>query len=310
MRIGNRLFPYPTLNNDISLSEYEADSVFKLCFDTDDSGNLPHNSKGQLLRNAHFYLTDKGLLELYDNKKIKCGLIIESSASSYRIMHDLYPEPQTFELNYHNLKGTVNVSAYMYAAEDIEGYLNPNFRVNYKPYKFDIEKYDILAIDDGFRFQVNVDPSIDNKVALIFTIVPKVTERNQMEYDIETNNIVISLPEEYYTRYDNIKDKTNFNNMMFAMIAIPALAGALSKVKDSLSQGAEFEDVTDQYRWFRSVCSSYNRVQERKLTADEFSDLDPVVLAQIVLNDATCNGIEEISEHLLRGSDREDSDDE
>lgn len=310
MRIGNRLFPYPTLNNDSSISEYEADSVFKLCFDTNESGELPHNSKGQLLRNVYFHLTDDGLKKLYDNEQIKCGLVIESSASTYRVMHYLSPNPQTIELQNQNLKGSVNVSAYLYATEDIEGYTNPKFKSDYKPYKFDIEKYDILAIDDGFRFQVNVDPSLDNKVASIFTIVPKVTDQRQMEYTVESNNIVIALPEEYYIRYDNIKGKADFNNMMFAMIAIPALAGALSIVKDNLSQGQEIDDVTEKYRWFRSVCSSYKKVCTRDLTSEEFSDLDPVVLAQIVLNDATCNGIEEISEHLLRGKDREENDDD
>lgn len=310
MRIGNRLFPYPALNSDPSFSEYEECSTFRLCYDTDENDQLPHNSNGQILRNAYFELTDQGLQDLYVQGKVKCGLIFESSASTYRVFHELTQEPQTFELSYRDLKGTVTVSAYLYAVEDIEDYTNPNFQNEYKPYHFDVEKYDVLAIDDGFRFQVNIDPSMDNKVESIITIVPKITTEKQMEYSYNDNNIIVQLPEDYYTRYDNIKGKTDFNNMMFAMIGIPALAGALSDMRKYIMEGAQLDDLTDKYRWVRSVCASFKRVKDKELTEEDLEEMNPTVLAQCVLNDATCNGIWEISEHLLRGKDREEVDDD
>ncbi|MBM6990718.1 MAG: hypothetical protein I3I98_04835 [Mobilibacterium timonense] len=310
MRIGNRLFPYPTLNNEPSLSEYEATSEFRLCFDDDEDGQLPRTKDGQILKNAFFHLTDSGLISLYEQGLVECGLIIESSASTYRVMKKLTRDPKDYFLKYKDLKGTVSVSAYLYATEEINEYSNPSFQEAYKPYKFNIEKYDILAIDDGFRFQVNIDPTLDNKVASIFTIVPRFTNDKQMSYTYTQNNITIELPQDYYARYDNIKGKADFNNMMFAMIAIPALSGALADMKTYISQGETLDDLTDNYRWLRSVCTSFNRVNGRNLTDDDMEDIDPMVLAQSVLNDATCNGIEEISEHLLRGVDREEEEDE
>ena len=310
MRIGNRLFPYPTLNSERTLSEYEPESEFNLCFDIDKDGQLPCNIIGQHLNNTFFKLTDPGLLELYNQGKANCVLVVECSASTYRETFPLTLEPQNFILKNQNLKGTVNVSSYLYATEAISHYSNPRFQTDYKPYYFDIEKYDILAIDDGFKFQVNIDPTLDNKVPSIFTIVPRTTTDNQMEYEIQDNNIIISLPDEYYTKYDNIKGKTNFNNMMFAMIAIPALSGALYKMQQSIIDGYQLDDLTEKFRWIRSVCASYKRVKNQELTEEEFKDINPVVLAQCVLNDATCNGIEEISEHLLRGKDREEADED
>lgn len=308
MRIGNRLFPYPTLNREDSLTEYGSLSKFELVFDSSPEGELPKTATGQVLKNVRFDLTDARLLELYRENKVKCGLIVESAASTYRVMHDLTMAPQDIHLNNADLKGAVNVSAYLWATEDIKGYRSDDFKSDYASYSFDIEKYDILAIDDGFKFQVNIDPADDNKMPSIFTIVPKDSSEKQMSYDTTASNIIISLPYRYYQRYDNIKGKADFKNVMFSIIAIPALAGSLADIKAKFGEDGEIDDVTEQFRWFRAVCKRYAKVTGSELTSEAFTELNPMELAQIVLNDAPCNGIEEFSDFLLHGKEREDED--
>ena len=202
MRIGNRLFPYPTLNNNTELSEYREDSVFGITFDNDDNGELLKNENGQILKNIHFELNNSRLVELFNKGDVKCTLIVESPASNYRVYHDINMVPKDITISNADLKGTVSVSAYLWANTDIKDYVNESFSEIYSGYKFDIDKYDILAIDDGFKFQVDFDPLEDNKMPSIFTVVPKDSYDNNIEYQNRGKQIVIMLPVNYYKKYD------------------------------------------------------------------------------------------------------------
>jgi len=309
MRIGSRLFPYPTLNNNSSLSEYDETADFGIVFDCGENGELLKNESGYILKNVCFKLKNEQLLKLYKEDSVKCSLIVESPASNYRANHELTLDPQEIVLNTVDLKGAVTVSAYLWAAKDIGNYVNESFSDEYAEYKFDIERYDILAIDDGFKFQVEFDPLEDNKMPSIFTIVPKDSNEKQIEYQNLPNNIVITLPARYYKQYDMIKGKEDWQNVMFGIMAIPALAGCISEIKKDFGDEAEIDDIIGKYKWFRAVYNRYEKVTGKKLD-DELMETDSLTLAQLVLNNATCNGIDYVADFLLHGIDREEVDDE
>lgn len=52
MQIGNRIFPYPVLNRDEYLSDYVAESLFKLEFDVGEDGR-PFIENGKTIHPAH-----------------------------------------------------------------------------------------------------------------------------------------------------------------------------------------------------------------------------------------------------------------
>ena len=310
MRIGSRLFPYPTLNNNKSLSEYGEDVTFSLVFDYDQNQELFKDEKGHIIKNAHFELTDERLMQMYEIGYIKCTMIVESPATNYRKSFDITNIPMDIHLNNSELKGAVTVSAYLWATIDINGYINTNFSEEYAEYDFDIEKYDIMAIDDGFKFQVEFDPVEDNKMPSIFTIVPKDSSEHHIEYEKRLNNIVISVPAHYYKQYDMIKGKEDWHNVMFGILAIPALAGCISEIKQEFIDETDIDEITGKYKWFRAVCNRYEKVQGRKLNCDELSEVSALVLAQTVLNNATCSGLDYVAEFLLHGVEKEEVDDE
>ena len=171
MHIGNRIFPYPVLNQKQELSDYLETSTFKVAFDMDEGGRPIMKNSQIIFKNLHYEVTDNTVLSLIQEEKVKGAFIVECSASVYRKKFDITSVPCDLSVSAHELNGNVVVSCYLYAAEDIAGFKSEGFIPEYKDYTFDIDKFDILAVDDGFKFKVEIDPSEDDKVASIFTIV-------------------------------------------------------------------------------------------------------------------------------------------
>ena len=155
-----------------------------------------------------------------------------------------------------------------------------------------------MAVDDGFKFKIDLDPSEDDKVASIFTDVKKEGDGDLMSCVYDEKRIVVQLPAAYYGCYDNIKTKKECNNIAFAMIAIPSLAYCL---EDIYSQYGSLEEILDAHSWFNAVCISYKRKTGNALTFEEFENMSKLELAQMVLNSASCNGLKDFNNMLLGG---------
>lgn len=299
MHIGNRIFPYPVLNRNEALSDYVQDSVFKLEFDVDKNG-APFVRNGEVVfKNLHYTTTDATLTSLLEQGKIKGAFIVECSASVYRSRFDISTMPYDLKVSAHELNGNVVASCYLYAAEDITDFKSIGFIPEYAGYSFDIDKFDILAVDDGFKFKIELDPTEDDKVASIFTVVKKEDDGDIMTYDYDDKKIIVRLPAAYYDCYDNIKTKKECNNIAFSMIAIPALACCLEDI--SSREYHDVDEILDYYSWFNAICISYKRRTGNALTFDDFESMNKLELAQMVLNSASCNALKDFDNMLLGG---------
>lgn len=300
MRIGNRLFPYPVLNQDVALSDYKADTVFGLEFNEN-----PIIQNGELIfKDLYYTVTDSALNNLISQGKVKGAFIVECSASMYRKKFEIGLTPHSLTIPANEINGNVVASCYLYAVEDIHNFKSENFLDEYSEYKFDIETFDILAVDDGVKFKVESDGSQYNKVASIF-VVAKMSEDiggDLMLYENRSNHIVINLPEKFYKCYELIKMNRESNNIAFSILALPALAACLGEINDYNS----LDDIIENYSWFKAVCISYKRVTGKELTIDDFKELNKLELAQKVLNFATCSGIADFERIIFSTSDGDD----
>jgi len=298
VHIGNRIFPYPVLNRNEALSDYVEDSVFKLEFEVDENG-APIVQNGEVIfKNLHYTITDATLTSLLEQGKLKGAFIVECSASVYRNRFDIGATPYDLKVSAHEINGNVVASCYLYAAEDIADFKSTGFIPEYAGYSFDIDKFDILAVDDGFKFKIELDPTEDDKVASIFTVVKKEDDSDIMSYDYDDKKIIVRLPAAYYDCYDNIKTKKECNNIAFAMIAIPALAGCL---EDVCSRYYTIEEILDDQSWFNAIFISYKRRTGNTLTFEDFEQMSKLELAQMVLNSASCNALKDFDNMLLGG---------
>lgn len=310
MRIGNKIFPYPTLNNNNQLSDYEEGTSFELKLSTTEKGELIIEQDHVVLRDIHFVLENDGLKELYYDNKLRCALIVECSSSLFRNVTQISDSPVDITFPIYDLSDDVYISAYLYATEDLLNYENDNFIEDYAHYKFDIEKYDILAIDDGFKFRIDIDPDKDNIVESIFTIVKRDSNEQQMQYVADSYKIKIYLSPEYYGYYNSIKDDSTLNNVIFAVLLIPTLVDCLNELKLSIEDDSDMEDIIEQKRWFKSICLSYEKATNTTLTLEDFKESNTLQLAQMVLNNATCNGLADFANILINGTGGNSEDDE
>lgn len=308
MRIGNRLFPYPTLNNNQELSKYK-NSNFSFTFETDSNGKVLIEEDSLVLKNIKFTLEDSYLKTLYDAEIIDCSLIVESSVASFREIFSLKETPQNITVDKKKVADEVVLSAYLWAKEEIHSFSSEHFNDVYNGISFEIEKYDILAIDDGFTFRVDID-SNDNKVSSIFSIVKTYNNCKEMEVTNERDKIVISLSEDYFTKYNSIKLQAGTNNIMFGMLAIPSLISVLSEIKANVDFES-IDEIIEQNRWFKSICMSYERETGQELDLELFKETKPITIAQKVINYALVNGLNDYAEFMLHGNtENEDEIDE
>lgn len=262
MQLGNRIFPYPVLNQTKELSEYNKDTNFELSLQLDQNGNIIKTRDKVILKDICFKLSDEYLKELYENKKISCSLIVESASSIYRETFPLSMIPQTYEIPIKDLKDDVYLSAYCYANCDIDNYKSDNF-------------------DE------------DNKVASIFVIVKSESNNNTISYDMKSDKIYIYLPPKQHEQYNSLKVHPEWNDIFFSMMAIPVLTACFSEVKALYKDGGEdLQVVLDNYKWFRAVMKSYKKEKGRDLSEEDFESIQSLDLAQIVFNYASVKGIE------------------
>ena len=305
MQLGNRVFPYPVLNKNDNLSDYKESSTFMVSFDTNEDGS-PYVVDGKVIfKNLHYTITDDSLKELIEEEKLKGAFIVECSASVYRNKFDISQTPYDLPVSVHELNGNVVTSCYIYATEDITGFKSDGFIDDYKNYTFDIDKFDILAADDGYKFKIDLDPTEDDKVSSIFTVIPLETNESIMKYENGDRNITIELPREYFNSYDIIKRKKEYNNIAFSMIAIPVLSNCISEI--NTYELEDIDSICDEHKWFNAVRISYKRKKGTELILENFYEMNSLELAQLVLNNASCNGVKDF-ENMLVGNGDDDED--
>ena len=305
MQLGNRVFPYPVLNKNDNLSDYKESSTFMVSFDTNEDGS-PYVVDGKVIfKNLHYTITDDSLKELIEEEKLKGAFIVECSASVYRNKFDISQTPYDLPVSVHELNGNVVTSCYIYATEDITGFKSDGFIDDYKNYTFDIDKFDILAADDGYKFKIDLDPTEDDKVSSIFTVIPLETNESIMKYENGDRNITIELPREYFNSYDIIKRKKEYNNIAFSMIAIPVLSNCISEI--NTYEWEDIDSICDEHKWFNAVRISYKRKKGTELILENFYEMNSLELAQLVLNNASCYGVKDF-ENMLVGNGDDDED--
>lgn len=303
MRIGNRNFPYPVLNANQDLSGYRPNCLFRHSFDVNDEGSPIVNGGDLVLKNARYVLLDTYLKSLCARKLVKGVFIVDCSSGCFRRSYEVTDTPADIRIPVRRLKGTVTVSCFLYAAEDIEPFAPTQLLPMYDGLVFAIDKFDILAADDGVDFTIDIDEATDDRTASIFTVVKKDSLDGLIKYESRPRNIVIQLPNEQYACYDNMKMHSAYNDISFAMIAIPALAGCLADIQAEVHGNGEEDllEALDRWSWLNSVLFSYKRVMDAELDVETFLGTPAYELAQIVLNGSSCKGLTVFNDILVGG---------
>lgn len=283
MRVGKKLFPYPVINNSEKVSSFKNASFSLVYEDASDEENL-------ILKNTHLVIDDMNLINLISTGKVKGALIIECSSTIFREKKEIDLENRDIIIPLSDLNDKVYISSFLYATEDINGYKSENFLDDYEDYSFNVEKYDILAADDGFFKTIEYDQEEDQKNDSIFSVI-KTKKIDTMLVDVSQKKIIIKLPESEHGLYTNLRYNKTYQPLFFSMMAIPALSNVLQKFKD---QDMDIEDIADDYYWFNAILVSYEKIYGKKLTNEVFKETETLTLAQKLLNNSTLEGINKL----------------
>lgn len=303
MRIGKKLFPYPTLNNAKNMSCFK-NCEFSLEYeDYDDNEKL-------VLKNAHIVVSDEAINRLLDEGKLKATVIVECSSTIYRKNFEISKVERDIIIPLNNLREQVVISCFIYATEDFR-FNSINFLEDYEGYSFDIEKYDIVAIDDGFTTRVEYDEDKDKKISSIFTvIVDENINDNLMKIEPTSRKIIIHLPEEQFGCYENMKNNDNYRELFFSIMTIPALIYCLQNIQDRLLYNEEtLDNIRIDYKWFESIEIAYKNNYGEDLTDEIYKKVDIPMLSQKLMNNASVTAISDLFKQefskLVRGEEDE-----
>lgn len=287
MQIGNKMFPYPTINN-IGLRNCFKETTYALkCNDYNDGQNY-------ILEDAYIEINNDNIKRLMSEGYLGVGLIIECSTTVFRKMYEITIEPQTIKIPIGDLRDRVEISCYIYAKKEIEKFQDDDFLEDYNGYSFKIDKNDIIAIDDGYTTVIDYDESIDKKVSSIFQII-RDKSADSMVIEKKAKKIVISLPDEEFTYYDNLRRNDNFQNIFFSMIAIPALTYCLKEFQDAIRTGDyDLDSIEMEYNWFISVKKAYKNQFNIELNEEILKNANVSVVAQKLLNNGNLKGIKDL----------------
>lgn len=297
MQIKDKIFPYPILNHNKLLSNFgNNDFVF--------SFSCEENDKYYILKNTRFETDCELINNLYCEGKIKVCCVVECSDTVYRKSFEVTSNPQDILLKKADFVEKTFISLFAVATENFV--LNTNeVEEDYANIKFEIEKYDILAANDGFYVSFIHEEEADNMAHSIFSIVASHDMKPDDSYMVEcdiSKKIIITMSDEEYKNYKTIYTIPTYQEVFFNMLLVPALVEGLSECKTLLdsSNTADLDDVGNKFLWFRSIINGYKRVYGTDLTVEEFKKISAVKLAQDLLGKPLAHSLKKLVEETGR----------
>ena len=278
MQVKNKIFPYPIINNNKNYSNFN-ELAFDLIYEPEETKNA------YILKNTRFFTESKTILKLIKEGKIGITVVVESSNSVYRKSFEITEETKDIKLFKSEFLERVDISMFAYAKNDFI-LQSDEVDEDYLGISFNIDKYDIVGVNDGFNIRFKHNDEEDNLIHSIFSInVGHNLEEGEylVEFDIG-RKISINLPENEYKNYKIIYTVPVYKEVFFNMLLIPALIEGLSLCKAMLDDPSkDLEDVGNHYLWFRSILTSYKRLEGKELTIETFKGCSLSSLSQKLL---------------------------
>lgn len=280
MQFGNKMFPYPVINKRKDRSEFKETSQFYLQVGRKNESPIKRYRNKLELKDVKFVIHDPMVERLLEKGFAKCAIIIECPSTMYRMSQEIYQEGHDIIINAQDVGNMVDVSAYIYCTTNGVVYESEDFLEEYAGYEFLLDTYDIIAIDDGYKF--SVDHELGNTPNnSIFTLIKKNPDDGPyMDYETGIDKIVIRLPEEQYNQYVYLQDSDELKHIFLSSLVLPIL---LDIFNDFFGVESMYESL-QEYKWFRSMSYSYQEATGEPLTDERLEAGNFMELAQIILD--------------------------
>lgn len=270
MEIKYKLYPYPVLWN--KNDDYKMPSEFSAEIKTEE------NFKNTKLK-IKFFLKDKEIEKLIRENKAEYVVHIEGTRTYFRDFISTRETEITYDLKDRDILGKFEINFFILAKQDIRGYRNDNFNEDYSSEAFNLKKGNIIAIADGYRFDIEKNDDELGKISSIFSICKKETvEQTGMTVDMSYEKIRIGLNITDYVNYSQLSQNPNKVDSVNSIIIFPALIYIFEQLKKDFTE----TDYTE-YKWFRALENIFKK-NGQELNKELLENEISIDLAQRVLN--------------------------
>lgn len=294
MQIGNRIFPYPVVNRNEELSDFINGACYKLAFGEPENPIISDRHY-LTLKDVHIELVDDTLREFVQNGCMEATLVVESPESVFRKTYSIGLTPITIKVPLIVLSGKVTISSYLYATKDIFEYKSINFNEDFSNIEFELNKFDIVGIDDGFSFNIEHNDLADNVSESIFEIIRGENSQKYIQYNTDEGDskIYIYLPKEKFEQYSQVKTSRPFMYIFMGLIVVPVLVDIFNRLKNEFRFCEDIIDINESYPWFKSVARSYKSIENMNLSVSTFMNSNTLEFAQKIFNNMNVQAIED-----------------
>lgn len=270
MEIKYKLYPYPVLWN--KNDDYKMPSEFSAEIKAEE------NFKNTKLK-IKFFLKDKEIEKLIRENKAEYVVHIEGTRTYFRDFISTRETEITYDLKDRDILGKLEINFFILAKQDIRGYRNDNFNEDYSSEAFNLKKGNIIAIADGYRFDIEKNDDELGKISSIFSICKKETvEQTGMTVDMSYEKIRIGLNITDYVNYSQLSQNPNKVDSVNSIIIFPALIYIFEQLKKDFTE----TDYTE-YKWFRALENIFKK-NGQELNKELLENEISIDLAQRVLN--------------------------
>lgn len=227
-------YPHPVLN------EYAKDFI-----DSNFSINITsHGDDGiNISLEIEYILNCKGIVQLLESGKAKIICRVTCFRTSFRRSFDMNIEGKTWlSIPKRDVTDTLDIKAMIVATEIYNDYKLSEFNPNYFGNEtFSLKKGDIIANEPGIKIKLS---SIFEKNVAGIVLIETNQTKSKMEINYAsveetdpslTNYIVITLPDNEYKKYAELRTKKYFKNgidrFLQSSLILPAITEAIAKLR-------------------------------------------------------------------------------
>ena len=246
MRYDERkAFPYPVLcpyNGDYSEGLFEAEVAYELS----ESGN-------DVQIDVAFNLNQPLIKDCLVSGKAQYAIIVDSRDTYRRDVRLGSADKETLVYNRGQLRGSVDVSCFITAKEDIQSFSSPAFNEEFGNNGYEIRSGDVLALDEPKQFHVALEPF--QEIGTVWELVeqPNV-EMGSFEVGLDDELIQILVHPDQKRLLDSTMRSRDGKSLMMNAVILPVLIQVLSNMSHE-SHGYE------GLKWYQVMigqCAKHN----------------------------------------------------
>lgn len=276
----NRQYPYPIFA--LGFDDYKDNA---LCASFEIAHN--ENNANLIIKTT---ITNNFVLEQLRTGKFALYCHMECGSTRYR---HCFPVPYSFvnnkiiyEIDINSLRGDVEIILLLVSSEEFNVEATVDMDDFYKGTTIVFPHSAIVGYSESYTVYINKSNSSKHKgTTSIVVFAPGL--QNEEIYNLEENQIIISLPQKEYEGIANLQG--SFLRTKHAILIKPAIMYALEKIKEDITA---YEDK-DWYKALESACTKNGFTDGFQDT--NFKETENYIIASKLLNDPSNASIWELN---------------